>query len=538
MSQSLTVHERNCHLTKQEFLALKWVIAEQFQEYLLWKPFIVKTDNNLLTYIMTTHNLDTTWHHCVGSLAGFTFSIKYQKGQDNAAADALSWVTLRLDADTMKSILDGRNAGSTGRADALNPVVADTDEEIHKQVQEAAVQAKATHTCVNLYVTNWVASQWEDPVLKAIINWIPNKNVQDLKHLFGNDANNEEVMAVLQEQKKLMLYQGALYHCHTLASKVGEVMQFVVHMVHRVAAMNRCHRDAGHQGQQWMLYLLQDWFYWASMAKQMQKAISNCKWSIQHEGTHAKAPLQPIIATTPLELLHIDSMSIEMTMELNLQPNVLIVLVFCNHFMKHIMAYVTPHQTAKTVAKFLWQGYISIFEAPAKFLSDWGANFESNITKELCELIGIQKVRTSPYHTQTNWQVVQGHQMLMCMIGKLNKDWKVDWPKHLPELVHAYNCKRSAITGYSPHYLMLRHWLHLPINFYFPMIRGMEEHWYVNYYIAKLHEWLWEAFKEMQLQFMSGAEREKQYCDRKANAISLEPGNLVLAKANAYKRKR
>ena len=34
---------------KQEFLALKWVIVEQFHEYPLWKPFIVRTDNNPLT---------------------------------------------------------------------------------------------------------------------------------------------------------------------------------------------------------------------------------------------------------------------------------------------------------------------------------------------------------------------------------------------------------------------------------------------------------------------------------------------------------
>ena len=44
---------------------LKWVIAEQFQEYLLWKPFIVSTDNNQSTYIMTTPNLDATWHQWV-----------------------------------------------------------------------------------------------------------------------------------------------------------------------------------------------------------------------------------------------------------------------------------------------------------------------------------------------------------------------------------------------------------------------------------------------------------------------------------------
>ena len=59
-SQSSTVHEHNYHSTKLEFLALKWAIVEQFQEYLFWKVFVVKTNNKPLTYIMTTPNLDAT----------------------------------------------------------------------------------------------------------------------------------------------------------------------------------------------------------------------------------------------------------------------------------------------------------------------------------------------------------------------------------------------------------------------------------------------------------------------------------------------
>ena len=80
--------------------------------------------------------------------------------------------------------------------------------------------------------------------------------------------------------------------------------------------------------------------------------------------------MQPIIATARLELLHMDFTSIEMTMELDQPPNVVSALVFCDHFTKQVMAYVTPNQTVKTVALFLWQGYILIFRAPAKLLSD------------------------------------------------------------------------------------------------------------------------------------------------------------------------
>ena len=61
-SRALTPHEKNCHLTKLEFLALKWVVTEHFKEYLPYQPFLVKTDNNPLTYIMMTPNLDATGH--------------------------------------------------------------------------------------------------------------------------------------------------------------------------------------------------------------------------------------------------------------------------------------------------------------------------------------------------------------------------------------------------------------------------------------------------------------------------------------------
>ena len=105
--------------------------------------------------------------------------------------------------------------------------------------------------------------------------------------------------------KNQCFYQGALYHCHTLARELEEAMQFIVPKAHWVAAMNGCHRDAGHLGQQQMLYLLQDPFWWPSMTMQMQKAISNWKWCIQHWGTCVKAPRQTIIVTTPLDLLHI-----------------------------------------------------------------------------------------------------------------------------------------------------------------------------------------------------------------------------------------
>ena len=79
-SRALTAHEKNYHSTKLEFLVLKWAVTEHFKEYLLYQPFLVKTDNNPPTYVMTTPNLDATGHRWVGALAKFNFQLEYQKG--------------------------------------------------------------------------------------------------------------------------------------------------------------------------------------------------------------------------------------------------------------------------------------------------------------------------------------------------------------------------------------------------------------------------------------------------------------------------
>ena len=88
--RSLTLAEKNYHSSKLEFLTLKWSVMEHFKEYLAYVPFVVRTDNNLLTYVLTMPNLDAMGHRWVGVLALFQCELKYQKGADNGAADALS----------------------------------------------------------------------------------------------------------------------------------------------------------------------------------------------------------------------------------------------------------------------------------------------------------------------------------------------------------------------------------------------------------------------------------------------------------------
>ena len=133
-SWALTTHQKNYHSIKLDFLALKWTIIEHFKEYLLYQPFLVKTDNNPLTYIMTTPNLDATGHQWMRALAKFNFWLEYQKGEDNAVADALSWITTHLGPEAVQAILDGATIGASWRAEGKDPAIIEGDQQKEKEV--------------------------------------------------------------------------------------------------------------------------------------------------------------------------------------------------------------------------------------------------------------------------------------------------------------------------------------------------------------------------------------------------------------------
>ena len=236
------------------------------------------------------------------------------------------------------------------------------------------------------------------------------------------------------------------------------------------------------------------------------------------------------MATAPLVLLHVDFTSIETTFEPNQSPRVANVLVFQDHFTKHVLTYLTPNQTTKTIAKFLYQGYISIFEALARLLSDRGANFMSSVLDEMCKILGVKKLQTMPYHPQTNGLVETLHQTIMWMIRKLGEDKKADWPSHLAEIAHAYNATHSAVTGYSPHYLMSRWRPRIPVNFYFPTIGSTEAPMreasakHVDKYIGSVQDRLKTTLWEVQTQSMAEACQQKQYYDQKIGTVNLKPG--------------
>ena len=242
-SQALTAHEKNYHCTKLEFLALKWAIIEHFKEYLLYQPFLVKTENNPLTYIMTTPNLDATGHQWVRALAKFNFKLEYQKGWDNTVADALSQITTHLGPEAVQAVVDGATIGASQRVEWENPTVIESD-----QQRETEVWVTAGWVLVEMHVTDWVAAQKEDPELHAVLQWLESKKKTDLRTLLGEHTSSEECQMVWRNHKNFTTLQGTLYLCSTPKGENEDLLLFMVPKTHQTASLNGCHWDAGHQG--------------------------------------------------------------------------------------------------------------------------------------------------------------------------------------------------------------------------------------------------------------------------------------------------
>ena len=252
------------------------------------------------------------------------------------------------------------------------------------------------------------------------------------------------------------------------------------------------------------------------MARDLRNCIRKCGWCKKFEATPPVAPLRPLACSGPGELLHVDFTSIKETVPLREEPVIRNVMVMQDHFSK----------------------YFGLFGAPAYLVSDQGKAFIGHLITNLCELYGVQKLRTSPYHAQTNGQVERMNQMIIQMIGKLEQDKKARWSEHLPEMLAAYNVTRSAVTGYSPYFLLFGRKARMPVDCLFPTLHDSPHQARMEVSVVAMQKRLKEAFAVARHLTSQEAARQRCYYDRRAGAVALQPGDVVMVRADGFVGRR
>ena len=265
------------------------------------------------------------------------------------------------------------------------------------------------------------------------------------------------------------------------------------------------------------------------MTHDLRNHIKKCSRCRKYEAAPPVVPMKPLVCSGPAELLHVDFTSIEEMVPLKEEPIICNVLVLQDNFSKYVVAYVVKDQTAHTTAETLRIGYFRLFSAPAYLVSDQGKAFMGHVVTHLCELYGVQKLRTSPYHAQTNGQVEHMNQTIIRMIGKVEEDKKACWSEHLPKLLMAYNATCSAVTGYSPYYLLFSRRPRIPVDYLFPTLRDSPHQTKMEVSVMAMQRRLKEAFAVARHLTSKETAKQCHYYDHKAGAVALQPGDIVMA---------
>ena len=165
-------------------------------------------------------------------------------------------------------------------------------------------------------------------------------------------------------------------------------------------------------------------------------------------------------------------------------------------------------------------------------MSDQAPEFSGKVIAALCDLLGVAKICTSPYHPQSNGAVERAHQTQM--IGKLDPEKRCKWKSHLGSVLIAYNTARSLIMGYSPYFLMFWRRPCLPIDLLFSTAMWQGSTRTIDDYVLSLYKRLKEALPIARDSAIMEAQQQKRHYDWKARAVELQPGDKVLVKLDAF----
>jgi len=213
--------------------------------------------------------------------------------------------------------------------------------------------------------------------------------------------------------------------------------------------LRSCHegQTGGHFGITRTLDQVRRRFYWTSWKADTIRFCKRCdRCNEYHRGKLSrKGPLRPVVAGAPYERWYIDLTGPHPKSD----RGSVYILTCLDSFTKWAEAFPLRNKEAETVAKVLVEQVFCRFGTPVSVLSDCGKEVDGNIMRNICRMLEIDKLRTTPYKPSTN-QVKRLHRTIYSVLGKTVAENQRDWDIRLSFAMAAYRASRSESTGYTP----------------------------------------------------------------------------------------
>ena len=288
----------------------------------------------------------------------------------------------------------------------------------------------------------------------------------------------------------------------------------------------------GHQGIERTLKRIKMYHTWPGITKDVEKYIAKCEFCQKNKLTRKlKSPL--VITDTPDKPFQKCALDIVGPLTITNAGNKYL-LTFQDNLTKFGKAIPISNQEASTVAKEFTTKIILEYGIPDKVLTDQGTNFVSEMFKDVCKLLRIQKIQTTAYHPESNEALERSHRTITEYLRHYINADQTDWDEWIPYAMFTLNTTPHTATGYTPFELIYGYKVNLPTT----LLKEPEPSYTYDNYAQELKERLRAANQVAKENLKEEKQKAKQYSDRKSKKIHFKLGDKVLLHDETLRRGR
>jgi len=215
------------------------------------------------------------------------------------------------------------------------------------------------------------------------------------------------------------------------------------------------------------------------------------------------------------------------------------ILTLIDHFTKWVEMFPMRNQEASTIAQLLVNRVFCVHGLPIQILTDRDQNFESELFREMCQRLSVDKIRTTAYQPSTNGNIERFHATLNGLLAKWVANNQRDWDVKLPAVAFAYRTSVQQTTGFTPFSLMFGREARIPADLVYGTPPTGDGHFdSVVDFVASQQTELRKAFELVRQHLGTAAVRRKNSYDMRSRAQIYNVGDWVWCLSPRHKMKR